>query len=70
MVHSGYEASAVHETFNSLSGFLATVRGTLFTKYRSAAALEALKAPAKPAHGAAGLVQIGAAREAAEEIEA
>ncbi len=70
MVHSGYEASAVHATFNSLRGFLATVRGTLFTKYPSAAALEALKAPVKPAHGPAGLVQIGAAREAAEEIEA
>ena len=70
MVHSGYEASAVHATFNSLSGFLATVRGTLFTKYSSAAAREALKQPVKAAHGAAGLVQIGAAREAAEEIEA
>ena len=44
--------------------------GTLFTKYPSAAAREALKAPVKAAHGAAGLVQIGAAREAAEEIEA
>ena len=65
MVHSGYEASAVHATFNSLGGFLATVKGTLFTKYRSAAALKALKEPAKAA-----LVQIGAAREAAEEIEA
>jgi hypothetical protein len=58
MVHSGYEASAVPATFNSLSGFLATVRGTLFTKYPGAAAREALKEPVK------------AASEAAEEIEA
>jgi hypothetical protein len=30
MVHSGYEASAVNDTFGSLRGFLATVRATLF----------------------------------------
>jgi len=57
MVHSGYEASAVHATFNSLSGFLATVRGTLFSKYPSKEALAALSQPMKPVHGA-GLVQL------------
>ena len=30
MVHSGYEASAVNDTFGSLGGFLSTVRATLF----------------------------------------
>ena len=30
MVHSGYEASAVNDTFGSLEGFFATVKGTLF----------------------------------------
>ncbi len=59
MVHSGYEASAVHATFNSLSGFLATVRGTLFSKYPSAEAKAALSQPMKPVHPA-GLVQLGA----------
>ena len=34
MVHSGYEASAVNDTFGSLGGFLATVRATLFDKYK------------------------------------
>lgn len=34
MVHSGYEASAVNDTFGSLSGFLATVRATLFNRYK------------------------------------
>ena len=34
MVHSGYEASAVSHTFGSLSGFLGTVRATLFNKYK------------------------------------
>src|SRR5215204_4946655 len=33
MVHSGYEASAVDHTFSSLSGFLATVKATLSSKY-------------------------------------
>ena len=43
MVHSGYEASAVHDQFNSLSGFLATVKGTLFTRYRDPEALKMLQ---------------------------
>jgi hopanoid biosynthesis associated radical SAM protein HpnH len=30
MVHSGYEASAVDDTFGSIKGFFATVRATLF----------------------------------------
>ena len=34
MVHSGYEASAVNDTFSSVGGFLATVRATLFNKYQ------------------------------------
>jgi hopanoid biosynthesis associated radical SAM protein HpnH len=31
MVHSGYEASAVNETFFSLRGFLSTIKATLFS---------------------------------------
>src|SRR5438067_12262724 len=34
MVHSGYEASAVHDTFGSLKGLLATARATLFGRYK------------------------------------
>jgi len=34
MVHSGYEASAVNDTFGSLSGFLATVKATFSSKYK------------------------------------
>ncbi|HYK89272.1 MAG TPA: adenosyl-hopene transferase HpnH [Acidobacteriota bacterium] len=45
MVHSGYEASAVNDTFFSLRGFLATIRATLFSgSYTNKAALGALKA--------------------------
>jgi hopanoid biosynthesis associated radical SAM protein HpnH len=43
MVHSGYEASAVDNTFGSLKGLLATARATLFGgQYRDAEALEML----------------------------
>jgi hypothetical protein len=31
MVHSGYEASAVDDTFGSLAGFARTVKATLFS---------------------------------------
>jgi hopanoid biosynthesis associated radical SAM protein HpnH len=56
MVHSGYEASAVHATFSSLRGFLATVRATLSTSYRDEDALKMLNEPALQEHP---LVQIG-----------
>ncbi|MGO9591083.1 MAG: adenosyl-hopene transferase HpnH [Candidatus Acidiferrales bacterium] len=57
MVHSGYEASAVNDTFSSLGGFAATVRATLFNKYRDPDAMGgATSAP--PSRGQ--LVQIAA----------
>jgi len=44
MVHSGYEASAVNETFFSLRGFLTTIRATLFSgTYANKEALRALE---------------------------
>ncbi len=70
MVHSGYEASAVHDQFNTLSGFLATVKGTFFTRYRDAEALKMLDEPAKPVHAPAGLVQLKVNAETPEEVEA
>jgi hopanoid biosynthesis associated radical SAM protein HpnH len=48
MVHSGYEASAVNATFSSLGGFLATVKATLFTKYKDEEALRMLETPEAP----------------------
>ncbi len=47
MVHSGYEASAVNATFNSWRGFLATVRGTLSSRYADPVALAAIDAPVR-----------------------
>jgi hypothetical protein len=50
MVHSGYEATAVDDTFSSIRGFLATVRATLFGgSYKDHSALEALEERSAPA---------------------
>jgi hypothetical protein len=46
MVHSGYEASAVNDTFGSVRGFLATVRAVLFGgRYKDVEARGALEQP-------------------------
>jgi hopanoid biosynthesis associated radical SAM protein HpnH len=57
MVHSGYEATAVHDQFGSMRGFLATVRGQ-FARYPDAEALRMLDEEIKPVHAPAGLVEI------------
>jgi hopanoid biosynthesis associated radical SAM protein HpnH len=49
MVHSGYEASAVDETFGSLRGFFATIRSTLFAgNYPDKEALQTLEEMSAP----------------------
>ena len=58
MVHSGYEASAVHDNFNSVRGFFDTAKATLFGKYPDAEALRMLNESVKPVHAPAGLVQL------------
>jgi len=58
MVHSGYEASAVNDTFSSFGGFFATVRATLFNKYPDPDAMGGA-ASAPPSHSGQ-LVQIAA----------
>jgi hopanoid biosynthesis associated radical SAM protein HpnH len=70
MVHSGYEASAVDHTFSSLGGFLATVRATLFSRYRDRNALEQLKQPFRPVHAYNPLVQIETGAAELQETEA
>jgi hopanoid biosynthesis associated radical SAM protein HpnH len=57
MVHSGYEATAVHDQFGSIRGFLATVRAQ-FAKYPDPEALRMLDEEIKPVHAPAGLVEI------------
>ena len=59
MVHSGYEASAVNDTFGSWRGFVATVRATFSTQYKDEQAAAMLKEEVRPVHSYNPLVQIG-----------
>ena len=69
MVHSGYEASAVDDTFGSIKGFLSTVRATVFGgRYADRAALEALEEKSAPASHL-GLVQVNVPASAARQRE-
>jgi len=70
MVHSGYEASAVNDTFSSLRGLLATARATLFTAHRDEDAARMLNEPVKPVHSYNPLVQITEASSELEETRA
>jgi hopanoid biosynthesis associated radical SAM protein HpnH len=70
MVHSGYEASAVNDTFGSLSGFLATVRATFSSKYLDPEAEAMLKEHVRPVHSYNPLVQIGSESGRLEETRA
>ena len=68
MVHSGYEASAVHDTFNTMRGFLDVVKATFSSRYADPEALRMLDEPVKPVHAPAGLVQLEV--RAKEQVEA
>jgi hopanoid biosynthesis associated radical SAM protein HpnH len=69
MVHSGYEATAVHDQFSTWKSFLATVRGQ-FGKYEDAEAARMLEEPITPVHAKAGLVQLEMKPRQSEEVEA
>jgi hopanoid biosynthesis associated radical SAM protein HpnH len=62
MVHSGYEASAVNDTFSSLGGFLATVRATISNKYNDPDAMPG--GSPRPSADSGQLVQITASPKA------
>jgi hopanoid biosynthesis associated radical SAM protein HpnH len=66
MVHSGYEASAVNDTFSSLGGLLATIRATFFTSHKDAGALQLLDEPVRPVHSYNPLIQIQETASAGE----
>jgi hypothetical protein len=67
MVHSGYEASAVNATFSSLGGFFATVKATLFSRYRDQEALRLLEEHQEPVHP---LVQIATTNDSLQGTRA
>src|SRR2546421_6595273 len=66
MVHSGYEASAVNATFSSLAGFVATVKGTLFTSYKDDEAMRILEEPQTPVNP---LVQIASSGSTSHDLQ-
>jgi hopanoid biosynthesis associated radical SAM protein HpnH len=70
MVHSGYEASAVHDNFSTWRGFWDTAKATFFSRYPDREALRMLDEAVAPIHAPAGLVQIAATSEAPEEVGA
>jgi hypothetical protein len=49
-VHSGYEASAVNDTFGSLRGLVAEAKATLFGRYPDTGALRLLDEMSSPEH--------------------
>jgi hopanoid biosynthesis associated radical SAM protein HpnH len=72
MVHSGYEASAVNDTFSSLRGIWSETKARLFSGYKDDAALRLLDEDVRPVHAFNPLVQIetSADNEVAEETRA
>ena len=70
MVHSGYEASAVDNTFSGRRGQWATIKAELSVKYGDADALEMLNEPVKPVHSYNPLVQITSDKNQLEETRA
>src|SRR5207244_8754086 len=60
MVHSGYEASAVDATFNSIGGIFAAAKATIFGTYEDEQALKLLSDTVKPVHAYNPLVHIEA----------
>jgi hopanoid biosynthesis associated radical SAM protein HpnH len=68
MVHSGYEASAVNDTFSSLRGLWQTMKATFNHTYEDAGALKLLEEPVRPVHAYNPLVQIESNRQ--QEIRA
>ena len=70
MVHSGYEASAVNDTFGSLAGLWNTVRAMAFNQYPDKGAMDLLNQGEKPVHAHNPLVQINASNSEMEETRA
>ncbi len=68
MVHSGYEASAVNDTFGSAKGFFRTVRATLFNRYKNRAAQTELESH-RPGHGPLVQVSVSSKKAATAQRE-
>jgi len=70
MVHSGYEASAVNDTFTTLRGLWGAARATLFgPTYGDAEALKALENSSSAAPGGLVPLTVGASRNDERSLE-
>ena len=63
MVHSGYEASAVTDTFGSFRGFVDTVKATLFNRYEDPGAARLLDEISSEHEGPLVQIETGAMEE-------
>ena len=71
MVHSGYEATAVDQTFSGFAGIWANVKAILFSTYANPSAARRLEAEKGRPHGPlAHLVQLGLAKDLGEKSAA
>ena len=68
MVHSGYEASAVDDTFSSLAGLIRTAKATLFGgTYTDESAMELLREPVGPAQEQIVPITVSSRRESVHQ---
>ena len=71
MVHSGYEATAVDQTFSGFGGIWANVKAILFSTYANPTAATRLETEKGKPHGPlAHLVQLGLAKDLGEKTAA
>ena len=70
MVHSGYEASAVDDTFNSLAGLMRTIRAMLRWRHQDPLEAENLRKPSRPTHAELVQLTLGSTRKSEEEVSA
>jgi len=71
MVHSGYEATAVDQTFSGFGGIWANVKAILFSTYANPTAAKRLETEKGKPHGPlAHLVQLGLAKDLGEKTAA
>ena len=69
MVHSGYEASAVDDTFGSLRGLWGAAKATLFGEHRNEAALKALESDPESHPGSLVPLTVGKSKSEKRELQ-
>jgi hopanoid biosynthesis associated radical SAM protein HpnH len=70
MVHSGYEAAAVDDTFSSWGGLFRTVRSMVGWKHADPIEAKNLRKPSRPTHAELVQVSLASPRKTEEEVNA